>query len=99
MIVHKYDRFVVTYHGNDFQIFDPANHDEYHTHGIKSLKMAKTIIKNVVHRRKPHTKNGYLLESHIRLSDSNQYKRMVEHLQKKSKDKQNYHDKHVFIRR
>jgi len=52
--------------------------------------MAKVIIRNVLYKRKPHTKNRYLLKSHQRLSKDQTYIDMIETLIQKSKDKQSY---------
>lgn len=43
-----------------------------HSH-LKSFEMAKVVINNVIYEKKPKTGNIYLLESHIRLSDSDKY--------------------------
>lgn len=43
-----------------------------HSH-LKSFEMAKVVINNVIYEKKPKTDNIYLLESHIRLSDSDKY--------------------------
>lgn len=43
-----------------------------HSH-LKSFEMAKVIINNVICEKKPKTSNIYLLESHIRLSNSGKY--------------------------
>ena len=53
--------------------------DGGHTH-LNSLRMAKTIIDNVINKRTPKTKNIYLLESHIRLSNDEKYNRYIEDL-------------------
>ncbi|MGL5329358.1 MAG: hypothetical protein ACRDD7_08820 [Peptostreptococcaceae bacterium] len=50
-----------------------------HTH-LQSLDMAKIIINNVIHKKKPKTSNIYLLESHIRLSDDIKYVNDIKHL-------------------
>ena len=46
--------------------------EEGHTH-LNSLNMAKTIINNVINKKRPKTNNIYLLESHIRLSEDEKY--------------------------
>lgn len=62
-----------------------------HTH-LDSFDMAKTIIANVIGRKKPKTKNLYLIRSHARLSDDPAYVRYIEELiaTKKHKGKQDY---------
>lgn len=50
-----------------------------HTH-LNSLNMAKVIVNNVIHKKKPKTNNIYLLESHIRLSEDEKYISYIKHL-------------------
>lgn len=61
-----------------------------HTH-INTFNMAKTIISNVYRKQLPKTKNAYLLESHIRISDNEGYINRVKHIihirENKTKDK------------
>ena len=71
--------------------------EEGHTH-LDSFNMAKTIIDNVLKRKKPKTKNLYLLNSHIRLSDSPAYDRFINDIinARKNKKKQGYrNDKYL----
>lgn len=71
--------------------------EEGHTH-LDSFNMAKTIIDNVLKRKKPKTKNLYLLNSHIRLSDSQAYDRFINDIinARKNKKKQGYrNDKYL----
>lgn len=59
-----------------------------HSH-LKSFEMAKVIINNVIYEKKPKTSNIYLLESHIRLSESDKYISYIKHLievKKRKKD-------------
>jgi len=90
MVLHEKGRFQIVRERNSYKIQDPNDYQNSHTHGIKSFDMAKTIIHNVIYRRKPHTKNTYLLESHIRLSNSKKYKRTIRMLMNKANDKQKY---------
>ena len=53
--------------------------EEGHTH-LESFNMAKTIIDNVIKHKKPKTKNLYLLQSHIRLTDDPSYVRFINEL-------------------
>lgn len=62
--------------------------EEGHTH-LDSFNMAKTIIDNVLKRKKPKTKNLYLLNSHIRLSDSPAYDRFINDMINARKNKKN----------
>ena len=71
--------------------------EEGHTH-LDSFNMAKTIIDNVLKRKRPKTKNLYLLNSHIRLSDSPAYDRFINDMidARKNKKKQGYrNDKYL----
>ena len=71
--------------------------EEGHTH-LDSFNMAKTIIDNVLKCKKPKTKNLYLLNSHIRLSDSPAYDRFINDIinARKNKKKQGYrNDKYL----
>lgn len=65
---------------------------EAHTHRIKSFDMAKTILDNVLYKRKPHTKNQYLLRSHKKLTKDKKYIRLINHLMNKAKDKQDFYN-------
>lgn len=65
-----------------------------HTH-LDSFDMAKTIISNVIKHKKPKTNNMYLLKSHIRLCEDDDYIKFIEELieVKKSKNKQTYRNR------
>jgi hypothetical protein len=65
-----------------------------HTH-LSSFDMAKTIISNVIQRKKPKTSNVYLMRSHIRISADEKYNEHIEHLIeiKRDKAKQNYYNR------
>lgn len=66
-----------------------------HTH-LESFNMAKTIIDNVIKHKKPKTKNLYLLQSHMRLSDSEEYDKFVTDIvESKNKNKCNYKNKNM----
>ena len=68
--------------------------DNGHTH-LDSFDMAKTVISNVIKRKKPKTKNLYLIRSHARLSNDPAYVRYIDDLitAKKSKEKQEYRNR------
>lgn len=57
-----------------------------HTH-IKNYNVAKTIIDNVINKKKPKTKNIYLLTSHGRISNDDKYISFIESLIDKRKNK------------
>ena len=60
--------------------------EEGHTH-LESFNMAKTIIANVIGHKKPKTKNSYLLHSHIRICDDQEYVEFIEQLMETKKQK------------
>ena len=71
--------------------------EEGHTH-LESFNMAKTIIDNVIKHKKPKTKNLYLLQSHIRLTDDPSYVKFINELvdAKKNKRKNSYrNERHI----
>ena len=73
--------------------------EEGHTH-LESFNMAKTIIDNVIKHKKPKTKNLYLLQSHIRLTDDPSYVRFINELvdAKKSKKKTGYRNDRYIVK-
>lgn len=69
-----------------------------HTH-LQSFQMSKTIIDNNIRKKRPKTNNIYLIESHIRVTEDNRYKQILEELldAKRDKTKDNkYHNKRYF---
>ena len=71
--------------------------EEGHTH-LESFNMAKTIIDNVIKHKKPKTKNLYLLQSHIHLTDDPSYVKFINELvdAKKNKRKTSYrNERHI----
>lgn len=73
--------------------------EEGHTH-LESFNMAKTIIDNVIKHKKPKTKNLYLLQSHIRLTDDPSYVKFINELvdAKKNKRKSSYRNERYFVK-
>lgn len=73
--------------------------EEGHTH-LESFNMAKTIIDNVIKHKKPKTKNLYLLQSHIRLTDDPSYVKFINELvdAKKSKRKTSYRNERYIVK-
>ena len=71
--------------------------EEGHTH-LESFNMAKIIFDNVIKHKKPKTKNLYLLQSHIRLTDDPSYVKFINQLvdAKKNKRKTSYrNERHI----
>lgn len=62
-----------------------------HTH-IRTKRMAYRIKKNVEQNRMPKTRNGYLLESHIRVTMNDRYRDKIQQLidTRKHKGKEYY---------
>ena len=60
-----------------------------HTH-LKSYSMCEILIKNVINKKKPKSKNFYLLDSHIRISNDLKYVAMLENLKAKEKKQKFY---------
>ena len=56
--------------------------DDAHTH-IKNHGYCKRLIYNVLYKRKPKTKNLYLLESHRRIADDNKYIQLIDDIEAK----------------
>ena len=73
--------------------------EEGHTH-LESFNMAKTIIDNVIKHKKPKTKNLYLLQSHIRLTDDPSYVKFINELvdAKKNKRKTGYRNERRIVK-
>ena len=73
--------------------------EDGHTH-LESFNMAKTIIDNVIKHKKPKTKNLYLLQSHIRLTDDPSYTRFINEVidAKKNKRKSSYRNERYFVK-
>ena len=73
--------------------------EEGHTH-LESFNMAKTIIDNVIKHKKPKTKNLYLLQSHIRLTDDPSYVKFINELvdAKKNKRKSSYRNERYYVK-
>ena len=73
--------------------------EEGHTH-LESFNMAKTIIDNVIKHKKPKTKNLYLLQSHIRLTDDPSYVKFINQLvdAKKNKRKTSYRNERPIVK-
>ena len=73
--------------------------EEGHTH-LESCNMAKTIIDNVIKHKKPKTKNLYLLQSHIRLTDDPSYVKFINELvdAKKNKRKSSYRNERCIVK-
>lgn len=61
-----------------------------HTH-LNSRSIAEIVIKNVDKKRKPKTSNLYVLRSHIRVSNDEEYIKFIENLIETKKNKERKH--------
>lgn len=70
------------------------NWEDGHSH-INSFEMARTIISNVIHHKKPKTNNIYLMRSHMRISNNKDYIRYIDELinTKRNKSNDSYYNK------
>lgn len=73
IILKKKKGFIIVNTNKDFK--------KGHTH-IKNYNMAKTIIDLVKHNKVPKTKNKYILNSLIRISNDNKYIEKLEEIKK-----------------
>lgn len=71
IILKKKKGFIIINTNKDFK--------EGHTH-IKNYNMAKTIIDLVKHNKTPKTKNKYILDSLIRISNDKDYIERIKNL-------------------
>ena len=71
------------------------NFENGHTH-LQSFEMSKTLIDNIIRKKRPKTNNTYLIESHIRVTKDSKYKQILEEMleakKNKTKDKK-YHNR------
>ncbi|SHK23081.1 hypothetical protein [Paramaledivibacter caminithermalis] len=90
------DNVIIKPSGSGFLVINVTKVNKYgfdkaHTH-IKSKIVAKTIKNNVLYNRFPKTRNEYLLKSHIRISNNENYIRKIQQLidTRKNKGNQRY---------
>lgn len=108
MKLEEYDESNIVYEKGEFVVIKVKSDDrvgfivhntkkkweEGHTH-LKSFNMAKELINNVIKHKKPKTKNGYLLMSHIRVTNDESYAKFIQELiqARRSKSKQTYRNR------
>ena len=108
MKLEEYDESNIVYEKGEFIVMKVRSDDrvgyivhntnkkweEGHTH-LKSFNMAKELINNVTKHKKPKTSNGYLLMSHIRVTNDESYERYIRDLMysKRGKSKQVYRNR------
>ena len=62
------------------------NFENGHTH-LQSFEMSKTLIDNIIRKKRPKTNNTYLIESHIRVTKDSKYKQILEEMLEAKKNK------------
>ena len=89
--IKRIDKFSIIKAGDSFIVHNTAKKfKEGHTH-IRHYKYCLKLIYNVLQKKRPATKNMYLLESHRRISDNETYKELIKQLMESRKNKkQNY---------
>lgn len=91
-VVHKLEYMVVLQKKDNIIIWNlrlPYSSKKIKGHGhIKSIKMGKVICRNVVDNIFPKTRNIYLLITHIRVSDNEEYKSKIQDFVNIKKSKQ-----------
>ena len=108
MKLEEYDESNIVYEKGEFIVMKVRSDDrvgyivhntnkkweEGHTH-LKSFNMAKELINNVIKHKKPKTSNGYLLMSHIRVTNDESYEKYIQDLMKtkRCKGKQTYRNR------
>ena len=93
--VYEKAQYMIISVSNGFIVYNTNKpFEDGHTH-LHSFSMAKTIIDNCIKKRKPRTNNIYLLTSHIRVTDDEEYAKFIRELihAKKSKQKQTYRNR------
>jgi hypothetical protein len=91
LVVYNMKNFNIYRVGNGHIVHNTRlNFDEGHTH-IKSFKYAKQLIHNTLYKKRPKTKNLYLLESHKRVSDDLKYTELIEQLMDSRREARKYY--------
>ena len=76
-VIYRRENYVILLSGKSFVIYNMRKHfKEGHTH-IKDFNMCKVLIDHSLNRKPPKTKNDYLLRSLERLTDDEEYYRLV----------------------
>ena len=71
--IYERESYIVIQVGREYILYNiDKDFLEGHTH-LKSFKMAKTIINNCINKKKPKTDSMYILGSHIRVSNDEDY--------------------------
>ena len=94
--IYERKEYIILRVKNGYIVYNTKkNFENGHTH-IQSFEMSKTIIDNIIRKKRPKTNNIYLIESHIRVTNDSKYKKILEEIleSKKNKTKDNkYHNR------
>lgn len=93
--IAKIKNFNIHHCGGDKYVIHNTNkefHPSGHTHirDCKELKTCKTIIRNILQNKEPHTSSVYILKSYARLAEDEAYVSKINKLIEKKKQKQKY---------
>ena len=93
--IYSKDKYIILQVSNGYIVYNTnKKFEEGHTH-LESYNMAKTIINNCIHKKRPKTDNLYLITSHIRVSDDVKYIQVLNEMlaAKKNKGKKIYRNR------
>ena len=94
--IYERKEYIILRVKNGYIVYNTKkNFENGHTH-LQSFEMSKTIIDNIIRKKRPKTNNIYLIESHIRVTNDSKYKKILEEIleSKKNKTKDNkYHNR------
>lgn len=80
MVVYNLKHFNIYKAGDGHIVHNTKlDFDKGHTH-IKSFNCAKQLIHNMLYKKRPKTRNLYILESHKRVSDDSKYTDLIDQL-------------------
>lgn len=80
MILYRRQEYIIFQQGAGLIVYNTKkNFRDGHTH-INSFRVAKMVINNVIKKKTPKTRSNYLLESHIRVSDDENYRHKIQDL-------------------
>ena len=85
--IYERNEFIILRVKKGFIVYNTKKEFENgHTH-LQSFEMSKTVINNNIRKKRPKTHNIYLIESHIRVSNDEKYKQILEEMLEAKKDK------------
>ena len=73
--IYERKEYIILRVKNGYIVYNTKkNFENGHTH-LQSFEMSKTIIDNIIRKKRPKTNNIYLIESHIRVTNDSKYKK------------------------